>query len=66
MSGVTGVDESAELVTANRATYRYSFMDDAAIRRQQGVADLFAAQHLLPARIDVHAAVWEPGPGVGP
>jgi len=63
MSGVTGVDESAELVTAQRATYRYGFMDEAAIRRQQGVADLFAAQYLLPARIDVRAAVWQPGLG---
>ncbi len=66
MSGVTGVDEGAELVTANRATYQYTFMDETAIRRQQAVADLFAAQHLLPARIDVRAAVWEPGAGVGP
>jgi aliphatic sulfonates family ABC transporter substrate-binding protein len=63
MSGVTGVDEAAERTAADRTNFRYNVMDAASIRRQQGVADLYEAQHIIPAHVDIGAAAWAaPGP----
>lgn len=62
LTAVTGVNEAAEEVSAARASYRYADMDKAAIARQQLVADLFAAAHVIPGPVDVAASVWTPKP----
>jgi len=63
MADVTGVDVDAQRVAAARGTYRVAFLDDAVIRTQQGVADTFHALGVIPAAIDVRAAVWLPPAG---
>ncbi|MEJ0047893.1 MAG: hypothetical protein WDN04_18550 [Rhodospirillales bacterium] len=40
-------------------------MDAPAIRRQQGIADLFAAAKLIPAPVNIDAAVWTPPRATG-
>jgi len=63
MAEVTGVDVAAQRVAAARGTYHVDFLNDAVIRTQQGVADTFHALGVIPAAIDVRAAVWLPPTG---
>jgi len=35
-------------------------MDDAIIAQQQAIADSFAQLRIIPAQVDVRAAVWRP------
>ena len=60
MATVTGVPLAAERLAAPRGVYAVERMDDAAIARQQHLADLFAASHIIPREIDVRAIVWTP------
>lgn len=58
LSAVTGVPLAAQRVAAARGFYAVGPMDDAVVARQQSIADTFATLRLIPARIDVRAAVW--------
>ena len=60
LAGITGVPLPAQRVSAARGTYAVQPMSDAIIARQQSVADTIAALRVIPARIDVRAAVWRP------
>ena len=60
LAGITGVPLPAQRVSAARGVYAVQPMDEAIIARQQSVADTFAALRVIPARIDVRAAVWRP------
>ena len=60
LAGITGVPLPAQRVSAARGAYAVQPMDEAIIARQQSVADTFAALRVIPARIDVRAAVWRP------
>ena len=60
LAAITGVPIAAERVAAPRGTYAVQPMDAAVVARQQHLADLFAAQHVIPATIDVQAALWTP------
>ena len=60
LAGITGVPLPAQRVAAARGAYAVQPMDEAIIARQQSVADTFAALRVIPARIDVRAAVWRP------
>ncbi len=60
LSGITGVPLPAQRVSAARGIYAVQPMDEAIIAQQQSVADTFAALRVIPARIDVRAAVWRP------
>ncbi len=60
LAGVTGVPLTAQRVAAPRGVYAVQPMDEAIIARQQAVADTFAALRVIPARVDVRAAVWRP------
>ena len=60
LAGITGVPLPAQRVSAARGVYAVQPMSDAIIARQQSVADTFAALRIIPARIDVRAAVWRP------
>lgn len=62
LAQVTGVPLPAQRVAAARGVYAVQPMDDAVIARQQEVADTFADLHLIPSRIGVRAAVWQPAP----
>ena len=60
LSEVTGVPLAAQRVSAARGVYAVQPLNDTIVAQQQEVADRFAALHILPARIDVAAAVWHP------
>ena len=60
LAGITGVPLPAQRVSAARGVYAVQPMDEAIIARQQSVADTFAALRVIPARVDVRAAVWRP------
>jgi sulfonate transport system substrate-binding protein len=60
LAGVTGVPLPAQRVAAPRGVYAVQPMDEAIIARQQAVADTFAALRVIPARVGVRAAVWQP------
>ncbi len=60
LAGITGVPLPAQRVSAARGVYAVQPMDEAIIARQQSVADTFAGLRIIPARIDVRAAVWRP------
>lgn len=60
LAGVTGVPLPAQRVAAPRGVYAVQPMDEAIIARQQAIADTFAALRVIPARVDVRAAVWRP------
>ncbi len=60
LAGITGVPLPAQRVSAARGVYAVQPMSDAIIARQQSVADTFAALRVIPARVDVRAAVWRP------
>ncbi len=60
LAGITGVPLPAQRVSAARGVYAVQPMDEAIIARQQSVADTFAALRVIPAHIDVRAAVWRP------
>ncbi len=66
MATVTGVPLAAERLAAPRGVYSVQRMDDGVIARQQHLADLFAASHIIPSKIDVRAIVWTPPPGTSP
>lgn len=59
MTAVTGVPLEAQRVAAPRGVYAVQPMDGAIIARQQAIADTFAQLRIIPARIDVAAAVWK-------
>lgn len=60
MAEVTGVPIEAQRVAAPRGVYAVQPMDDTAIAQQQDIADTFARLRIIPVRIDVRRAVWEP------
>ena len=60
MADVTGVPLPAQRVAAPRGVYAVQPMNDAIIAQQQAIADTFAALRVIPARVDVRAAVWRP------
>jgi aliphatic sulfonates family ABC transporter substrate-binding protein len=59
LADVTGVPLPAQRVAAWRGVYAVQKLDDAIIAQQQGIADTFTRLHMIPARIDVRAAVWQ-------
>ncbi len=60
LSDVTGVPLPVQRVSAARGVYAVQPMDDGIIAQQQAIADSFADLRIIPARIDVRAAVWRP------
>jgi sulfonate transport system substrate-binding protein len=60
MATVTGVPLAAERLAAPRGVYAVQPMNDAIIARQQGIADLFTALRIIPAKLDIRAIVWTP------
>ena len=58
LADVTGVPLPAQRAAAGRGVYAVQPMDDAIIAQQQAIADTFAELRILPARINVRAAVW--------
>ena len=60
MAEVTGVPLPAQRLAAPRGVYAVQPMDDAVIAVQQGIADTFHRLRIIPARVDVRAAVWQP------
>ncbi len=63
MAAVTGVPLPAQRLASARGLYAVRPMDAAITAQQQAIADSFATLHLIPARIDIGAAVWRPAPG---
>ncbi len=59
MAEVTGVPLPAQRLAAPRGVYAVQPMDDHVIAQQQAIADTFASLHIIPARIDIRAAVWQ-------
>ncbi len=62
LSEVTGVPLPAQRVSAARGVYAVQPLDEAIIGQQQEIADTFAGLRVIPARIDIRAAVWRPVP----
>jgi len=60
LSEVTGVPLPAQRVAAARGIYAVQPMDDGIIAQQQGIADTLFGLRVIPARIDIRAAVWRP------
>ena len=60
LADITGVPLPAQRVAAPRGVYAVQPMNDAIIAQQQAIADTFAALRVIPARVDVRAAVWRP------
>jgi aliphatic sulfonates family ABC transporter substrate-binding protein len=60
LADVTGVPLAAQRVAARRGVYAVQPLEDAIIAQQQDIADSFARLRIIPARIDVRAAVWRP------
>ncbi len=60
LSAVTGVPLPAQRVAAARGLYAVQPLDDKIIAQQQEIADTFAALRIIPAKVDVRAAVWRP------
>ena len=60
LSEVTGVPLPAQRRAAARGVYAVQPLDDAIIGQQQAIADTFADLRIIPARIDIRAAVWRP------
>lgn len=59
MTEVTGVPIAAQRLAAPRGVYAVQAMSDAVVAQQQEIADTFARLRIIPARIDVRAAVWQ-------
>ena len=60
MAEVTGVPLAAQRLAAPRGTYAVQPLDARIIAQQQEIADTFARLRIIPARVDVRAAVWSP------
>jgi aliphatic sulfonates family ABC transporter substrate-binding protein len=58
MAQLTGVDIAAERVATRRGSFTAALLDDGVIGQQQAIADTFAKQRVIPAAIDIRAAVW--------
>jgi len=56
----TGLPLPVVETAINRLTFGVQPLTPAVIAEQQQIADAFAAQHLIPARLDVRDAVWHP------
>lgn len=57
MSEVTGVPLAAQRVAAPRGVYAVQAMDERIIAQQQDIADTFTRLRIIPATIDIRAAV---------
>ena len=60
LSKVTGVPLPIQRVAASRGTYAVQPVDEEIISRQQALADGFAALRIIPGKVDIRAAVWQP------
>jgi len=60
LAAVTGVPLAAQRVAAQRGVYAVQPINDAIIKRQQAIADLFTALRIIPAKLDIRAIVWMP------
>lgn len=60
MAEVTGVPLPAQRLAAPRGVYAVQPLDERIIAQQQEIADSFARLRIIPARVDVRAAVWSP------
>jgi sulfonate transport system substrate-binding protein len=60
MAQVTGVPLAAQKVAAPRGVYAVQPMDEKIIAQQQAIADSFTKLQIIPARIDIRSAVWNP------
>ncbi|HWK45223.1 MAG TPA: aliphatic sulfonate ABC transporter substrate-binding protein [Stellaceae bacterium] len=60
MAEVTGVPLAVQRVAAPRGVYATQPLDATIIGRQQAIADSFASLRIIPAPIDIRAAVWTP------
>lgn len=60
LSDLTGVPMPAQRVSAARGVYAVQPLDATIVAQQQAIADSFAALRIIPARIDVAQAVWQP------
>lgn len=63
MSQLTGVDVAAERVATGRGSFTAALLDDGVIAQQQQIADTFFQQRVIPAHLDIRAAVWTPRSG---
>ena len=59
MSAVTGVPIEPQRISAARGVYAVQPMDDRIVAQQQEIVDSFAALRIIPAKVDVRAAVWK-------
>ncbi|MDP9095343.1 MAG: aliphatic sulfonate ABC transporter substrate-binding protein [Pseudomonadota bacterium] len=59
LASVTGVPIVPQRISAARGIYAVQPIDDRIIAQQQDIADTFARLRIIPARIDVRAAVWQ-------
>jgi sulfonate transport system substrate-binding protein len=57
LAEITGVDLAAQTVAANRATFKIGQVDEAIIKKQQGIADRFYKLGLIPKAISIREAV---------
>ncbi len=60
MAEVTGVPLGPQRIVAARTLFAVQAMDPAIVAQQQAIADSFRDLHIIPARVDVAAAVWTP------
>lgn len=51
-------------IAAHRAGYGARYLSEDVIRQQQAIADTFADQKLIPARLDIPSVVWRPAGAV--
>ena len=58
LSAVTGVPIAPQRVSAARGAYAVQPLDDRIVAQQQEIVDSFAALRIIPAKLDVRAAVW--------
>ena len=58
LSAVTGVPIGPQRVSAARGVYAVQPLDERIIAQQQEIADTFTALRVIPARVDIRAAVW--------
>ena len=59
LAEVTGVPIEPQRTSAARGVYAVQPLDPAIIAQQQDIADTFARLRIIPAPIDVRAAVWQ-------
>lgn len=60
LASITGVPLDAQRLAAPRGVYAAQPMDDTILAQQQATADAFARLRIIPTRVDVRKALWQP------